>query len=380
MMQSQLAQAASGITCVIGVGFIVRPCDGSTLRAHNNQEEYSMKKSLLAIALIGAVVAPAAALAQTNVTIYGIADVGISRVNNGTSRLTSMDSGILNGSRLGFRGSEDLGGGLSASFQLENGYSVDNGTLRQGGRLWGRQAWVGLNGGFGSVRLGRQDNPIHRALDAIDPFGTGLAGNIENVFNGYDSRSDNVVSYLTPTVGGFFGQLAYGFGEVPGSTSAGRLLAGLAGYKQGPFNIQLAHHNQNIVTAGAAAGNDKTTMLGGVYNFDVAKLHLAYAQNRGDRRGVATTDSHDMMVGVTVPVGPGTVLGSFVRKENRLGLRPSSDQLALGYTYSLSKRTTLYTSYGRIHNDAGGTLGPDGSTVASGATASVFDVGLQHRF
>ena len=336
-----------------------------------------MKKSLLAIFMTGAAVS---AWAQTNVSIYGVADVGLHRVNNGTTSVLSLDSGILNGSRIGFRGTEDLGGGLSASFQLENGFSVDNGTLRQGGRLWGRQSWVGLNGSFGSVRLGRQDNPIHRALDAIDPFGTGLSGNIENIFNGYDSRSDNMVTYLTPTVGGFSGQLAYGLGEVPGSASTGRLLGGLAGYKQGPINVQLAHHNQHTTAAGADTGSEKSTMVGGVYDFKVAKAHVAYAKNRGDRLGANTTDSRDTMLGVTVPAGPGTILGSYVRKDSRLGLRPTTSLLALGYTYSLSKRTTLYTSYGRYNNDSAGTLGPDGSTIAAGANATSIDVGLQHRF
>jgi predicted porin len=348
------------------------------IRAHDNKEEYSMKKSLLAIALTGGMAASASA--QTNVTIYGIVDVGINHVNDGNTSTTSMDTGILSGSRFGLRGTEDLGGGMSASFELENGFSTDNGTLRQGGRLWGRHSWVGLNGDLGSVRLGRQDNPIHRALDSVDPFGTGLTGNIENVFNSYDSRSDNIISYLTPNVGGFFGQVSYGLGEVPGSTSAGRLLAGLAGYRQGPVNVQLAYHSQNIVTSGADAGNDKTTMLGAVYNFGVVKLHAAYAQNRGDRLGVATTDSRDTMIGLTVPAGAGNILAGWVRKDSRLGTRPTSDLLALGYTYSLSRRTTLYTSYGRNRNDDGGTLGPDGSTIAPGASASSFDLGIQHRF
>jgi len=338
-----------------------------------------MKKSLLAMALMGGIAS--AASAQTNVTIYGIVDVGLNHVNDGKASVTRMDSGILNGSRIGFRGSEDLGGGMAANFQLENGFSTDDGTLRQGGRLWGRRSWVGLSGDFGAIRLGRQDNPVHTLLDAIDPFGTGLTGNIENFFNSYDSRSDNVVSYLTPTIGGFFGQISYGLGEVPGSTATGRLLAGMAGYKSGPLNVQIAYHNQNVADTNIGIGNDKTTTIGGVYDFKVLKLHMAYAWNKGNRLGEQTTDSNDMMLGVTVPVGArSNVLASVLHKKSKLDAHPTSTLLALGYTYALSKRTTLYTAYGRNTNSSGGTLGPDGIDVDPNATGSSINLGIQHRF
>lgn len=337
-----------------------------------------MNKRLIALTVLCS--AAGAAAAQSSVTVYGIVDVGVSRIDDGSTKTTSMDSGILNGSRIGFRGEEDLGGGLSASFRLENGYSVDDGRMRQGGRLFGRQAWVGLNGSFGTVRLGRQDNPIHTALDSIDPFGTGLAGNIEFIFNGYDSRSDNIVSYIAPKMGGFYASVVYGLGEVPDSTSTGRLVGGMVGFKTGNFNVVLSHHNQNVADAGLDVGNEKTTMIGGVYNFGVVKAHAAYAQNKGDRLGVETTDSHDAMIGFTVPFGASTVMGSYSRKEGKLAARDKTELLALGYTYSLSKRTTLYTSYGVMRNNDTGTLGVDGGTVVAGDDPKIFNVGLQHRF
>ncbi len=245
---------------------------------------------------------------------------------------------------------------------------------------YGDEGHGSLSGGFGAIRLGRQDNPIHTALDSIDPFGTGLTGNIENFFNGYDSRSDNMVTYLTPTVSGFSGQIGYGFGEVPGSTSAGHLLAGLVGYKSGSVKVQLAYHKQNIVDTDVELGNDKTTMLGGFYDFHVAKLHLAYAVNKGDRLGMTTTNSRDMMVGVSIPIGMGTIIGSFLRKKSRIETKATSDLLALGYTYALSKRTTLYTSYGHNRNNDGGTIGPDALVIDPDESASSFDLGIQHRF
>jgi predicted porin len=126
-----------------------------------------MKKSLLTLALVSVT---GAATAQTGLTIYGIVDAAIA-YDKGVSaedKSWRLQSGQQSGSRLGFRGTEDLGGGLSAVFTLENGFNVDDGTLGQSTasvtRLFGRQAWVGLNGGFGSVRLGRQQTPLYNAL------------------------------------------------------------------------------------------------------------------------------------------------------------------------------------------------------------------------
>src|ERR1700730_16325238 len=128
-----------------------------------------MKKTLLALAVLGAFAG--AASAQTNVTVYGIVDAGVQYKNDGNpaGKTLSLQSGIQNGSRLGFKGTEDLGGGLSAIFTFENGFNVDDGTLGQGNRLFGRQAWVGLNGGFGTVKLGRQQTALYYALTEIDP-------------------------------------------------------------------------------------------------------------------------------------------------------------------------------------------------------------------
>ncbi|MGH8807171.1 MAG: porin, partial [Noviherbaspirillum sp.] len=178
-----------------------------------------------------------AASAQTNVTIYGLVDVAISRFDtSATSATWSLDGGNFtkNGSRLGFKGSEDLGGGLSAIFTLENGFTADNGQLGQGGRIFGRQAFVGLSGGFGTVKFGRQNTPMHVAIDTIDPFGTGMTGNVENIFNAAGVRMDNTVNYSL-SAAGFTGQFAYGFGEVAGNNSANRVMGLGLGYANGPI-------------------------------------------------------------------------------------------------------------------------------------------------
>lgn len=335
-----------------------------------------MKKSLLALAVLGAFAG--AASAQTNVTIYGVADVGISRFDNGATNNTRLDSGIQSGSRIGFKGSEDLGGGLSAIFALENGFAIDDGTLGQGGRLFGRTAFVGLTSGFGALKFGRQNNPIKLAVENVDPFALGLAGNAAGVFNTYGDRADNTINYTTPNFGGFSGQFAYSFGEIAGSASVGRQLGLSVGYAAGPFSVVFAHHDQNLVTAGADAGNANTSMLGGTYNFGIAKLHAAYAVNdRETAAGVATADHNDILLGVSAKMGPGTLLASYLRRSDDLVGSRDTDVLALGYTYNLSKRTNLYTSYGRFKNDAAATLG---GASAAGRDPSIFNVGIRHKF
>jgi predicted porin len=335
-----------------------------------------MKKTLIALAALGTFTNVASA--QTNVTIYGVADAGISRIDNGAAKSTNVDSGGQSGSRLGFKGTEDLGGGLSAIFTLESGFSIDTGALGQGGRLFGRQAFVGLNGGFGAIKIGRQYNPIRPALESLDPFGFGLAGNISNVFNAYGERADNTINYSTPNFGGFSGQLAYSLGEIAGSTSTGRHLGLSAAYANGPLNAVLAYHNQNLVAAGVDNGDAKTTLLGGTYDFGVAKAHAAYAQNKGSAvTGATSVDSRDMMLGVSAPVGAGAILASYTRRDNKLAANRDSNQWALGYTYNLSKRTNLYTSYARITNDASANLG---GAAAAGNDPSTFNLGIRHKF
>lgn len=321
-----------------------------------------MKKSLLALAVLGAFAG--AASAQTNVTIYGVADVGIARSDtSATSATWSMDAGNQSGNRLGFKGSEDLGGGLKAIFTLENGFNIDNGTLGQGGRIFGRQAFVGLEGGFGAVKFGRQYTPLFLALDSVDPFGTGLAGAINNVFTGggnSDIRMSNTVNYSL-SAGGFSGQAAYGFGEVAGKNSGNRELGLGLGYANGPVNVQFAYHDTNNA---ANTDDATTTMLGGSFDFRVVKVHAAYAVNKG----LGTLDTRDAMLGVSAPVGAaGTIMASYIRQNDRTAANADLSQTAIGYTHSLSKRTNLYTSYGRTNRDVG-------------ADSNLFNVGIRHKF
>lgn len=343
-----------------------------------------MKKSLLALAILGAFAG--AASAQSSVTIYGVVDAGISRTDNGTNSTTALTSGQQSGSRLGFKGTEDLGGGLSAQFVLENGFSADTGNLGQGGRLFGRQAWVGLAGGFGAVRLGRQQTEMYEAYGAIDPFAIGLAGNMQRIFfNGaqaasFFDRTDNAISYYSPNFSGFTGKLSYSFGETAGDSSANdQVGAGLA-YANGPLNVQFAYRNINSLNAAGTSDFDRrTAFLGATYDFGVVKAHLGYADSKLKTdvpAGVADVKYRDWLVGLSMKLGTGTLMASYIRDDLRTVDEGVSTQAAIGYSHPLSKRTNLYTSYAHVSNDDARTL----TVNAAGESGSLFNVGIRHTF
>ncbi|MDC8759040.1 porin [Janthinobacterium fluminis] len=340
-----------------------------------------MKKSLLALAVLASFAG--AASAQSSVTVYGVLDAGVTREMGGAAgSVTKLATGVQSGNRLGFKGTEDLGGGLKANFQIENGFDLDTGKTRQGDRLFGRQAFVGLSGAFGAVNLGRQYNPIFISIDSIDPFGTGLPGRIDNLMVAGNYRTDNAVTYSTPTVSGFTANLMYGAGE----NKTGRTLGLSADYNNGPLVLTIAYDKLNAFTSGVTTtGGSKALLVGGTYNFGPATAHAAYETDKNDVTG---SNFRDYMLGVTVPVSAaGSVMASFVKKSDRTKNDMGSKQFGIGYTYSLSKRTNVYTSYARITNEANavGTVGDassggDGSTPALGKASSAVTVGIRHKF
>lgn len=329
-----------------------------------------MKKSLLALAVIGSFAG--AASAQSNVTIYGIVDAGIVVEQGGAGgSVSKLTSGVASGSRLGFRGKEDLGGGLSANFVLENGFTVDNGGM-VGGLLFGRQAFVGLNGGFGAVNFGRQYTPHYSVGVAADPFGNGMAGRYTNLMANSGVRMNNTVKYSTPNLSGFSADLAYGFGEVAGNNSASRAIGFNIKYAAGPLKVGLGYHKAENATA---TDDAKNTLLAGTYDFGVAKAHLGYGVNKG----TGTTDNSDLMVGVTVPFGPHKLLASYIRKDDDSTANRDADQFAIGYTYALSKRTDFYAAYATIDNKNGATFTVGNGTEA-GSGDKAFNFGIRHNF
>lgn len=348
-----------------------------------------MKKSLLALAVLSAVAG--AAQAQSSVTVYGILDMALQHqdLGNKAGSTTALDSGIQSGSRLGFKGSEDLGGGLKANFQLEMGINADTGASAQG-RTFGRQAFVGLSGDFGAVNLGRQYSPLFIAVDSFDPFGTGITSGTAGVgTSGYGAahffvpgnpRIDNSISYSSNSMSGFAVNAIYGLGtETPGNTSAGRYMDLSGTYTAGPLFAELVYtDSQN------AAGNNstKSILAAGTYNFGVATAHAAFQTVEDDGAAAVAVDRQVMSLGVTVPVGAGAFIANYIDFSNKNSLIKSADasQIAIGYTHSLSKRTNLYTSLSRTENEANSAMGSDGGGAIAGKNVKMFNVGIRHKF
>lgn len=327
-----------------------------------------MKKSFVALALMGAF--SGAAFAQSSVTIYGIVDMGLVREDNGSAAgaKTALDSGIQSGSRLGFKGTENLGGGLKANFVLEMGLNPDTGASAQG-VTFGRQASVGLSGDFGVLNLGRQKSVTYDLGDDIDPFHIGMAGDIGRLFK-TSNRNNNAVTYATNNLSGFVGTVQYAFGEVAGDTAASRTI-GLSGkYQAGPVMAAIAYEKVNDALGNDLAGGKKT-LIGGTYDFGVAKAHAAFETIKG-----GTSDQRVWMIGTTVPFGPGAFLADYTRVTNKAAANADGNQFAVGYTYDLSKRTDIYTSFSRTANDGNAKY----NVVDAGATDKLFNVGIRHKF
>ena len=354
-----------------------------------------MKQSTLLVLLLGSIAG--AASAQSSVTVYGVADAGVVFERGGANgSLNKLTSGIESGSRLGFRGTEDLGGGLAANFVLETGIAIDTGGFNQGGTAFGRQAFVGLSNNMGALTLGRQYTPQYLTLLLADPFGSGLAGDAANLMpntGDASSRMTNTVKYVSPNMNGFTGEAAYGFGEIAGDSNAARQYGLAVGYANGPFAARLGYHNRNNNTAAdKSLSNARDTLLAMTYDFNVVKMHLGFGIDKGLNSSplrnanafggvppTASTNSRDFLIGATIPFGPHTVLASYIRKDDRTDLNQDASQYAVGYRYAMSKRTDLYTSYARINNKngAGYTVG---SAIEAGSGDKALNFGIRHTF
>ena len=331
--------------------------------------------------------ASAPAWAQGSVTLYGVMDMGYVHESGGVNgaSVNKISGGVSTGSRLGFRGVEDLGGGLSAFFNLEMGLLSDTGGLAQGGLGFGRQSTVGLQGGFGTVALGRQYTPVALIQVETDPFVTGMAGDSANLISaggaGGNNRMDNTVRYSFNAKSGITLDLAYGFGESPQGSRFNRQFGGAIGYVSGPAYVKLGYHN--VQSATGVTG--KLTFLGAKYDLGFATAHFNYVVNKGSAVfGLLNPDSRDLLLGVSVPYGPGKFIASYIRKDDRTAANYDANQLAIGYVYNLSKRTSLYTAIARIHNNAlaGNTAGfyRVGNSTEQGSGSRAFNLGIRHAF
>ena len=358
------------------------------------------KKQLSALAL-GAIAA--GAHAQSNVSVYGIIDAGVVGERGGAAgNLTKVTSGVGSASRLGLKGTEDLGGGMSALFILESGVKVDSGESDVAGSLFNRQALVGLSSrDVGTLTLGRQKTPMYKALGEVgDPFGLGYAGSAKNLFPlaGPNTRTSNTIAYATPAVNGWSGEASYSLGEQPGNQSAGRQYGGAVAYSNGNLNARLVYNSRNsdnVLPGTTPVSHDlgHNALFVANYDFQIVKAFFAFGQDKGFNSAVLpvanaygyqsapkpTTDSRDLLIGATLPVGArGTIMTSYLHKDDRQWHQDAS-QLAVGYSYAWSRRTSTYLAYARINNrnGAGYTVGND---TEAGSGNAAFNLGVRYTF
>jgi predicted porin len=356
-----------------------------------------MKKNIIVAAILAAAAGTVAA--QTGVTIYGIADAGFVRETGGKAgAVNKLTSGVGSASRIGFRGTEDLGGGLSAIYTLETGYRMDTGDVDAAGTIFNRQAFVGLKSNAGTLTLGRQYTPWHKALaEVADPFGTGYTGGSKNLFpdSGTNVRTSNTVVYSSPVTMGFVADVAYSAGEQAGSNEAGRQFGGSIGYSAGPLNVRLAynHKNTDVVATGISNGIATNTILAANYDFTVAKVYGAYNVDKGVGSApygnstnpyggpvqTPSSNSADYLLGVNAPVGPGNLLATYMHKNDKTALNQDANSWGIGYLYPLSKRTTLYTTYGSVSNKNGADYTVANNTE-TGSGDKAYTVGVRHTF
>lgn len=388
-----------------------------------------MKKSLLALAALTAFAGVASA--QSSVTLFGIVDLAARSVKNGTGNggaIKSLSADGSSASRLGFRGIEDLGGGMRAGFWLESGMSADTGAVgAPSGAFFNRRATVSLMGGFGEIRLGRDYTPTFWNHTVFDPFGTqgvasannlinpgvstgaGAVGNTTRVLGvpgagagdartGTFVRADNSIGYFLPAVGGLYGQLmvAAGEGVVGNKYTGGRL-----GYAAGPVNVAAAYGRTLL----SLSGHYETEWnVAGSFAFGPVTLWAQYSDFDVDAGEPATATSYGApgnrnmkngMLGLTWTMGPGTLKLTAAKTKGDLNtgttaaattaLDASATQLGVGYVYDLSKRTALYTAASRIKNKKGahfyaGAGGPAYTGTTANFTSTGYEFGLRHNF
>ncbi|MBI5275786.1 MAG: porin [Burkholderiales bacterium] len=380
------------------------------------------RTTLVALAAAGAA---ATASAQSSVAVFGILDTALTwgrGTGAGSADRFQVSTGSYNTSRIGFRGTEDLGGGLSASFWLEAGLNTDDGTGQasntnnqsNGGGASGsctvtgatpaaagtpvacsstvalngtqsvtfnRRSTVSLAGNWGEIRLGRDYVPQYWNRSTFDPFGVvGVGQNVIHTLaiTGVTSvRASNSVGYLLPrTLGGFYGQAMYYAGENLSSAATHRDGSGYGvrlGFTSGPFNMAVATGSTRY-----AAGRVRQSNVGGQWNFGVGRL---MAQYEAEANGA--NEAKGWLVGGLVPVGPGEVRLAY----SRMTIDPASSamdrrssKVAVGYVHNLSKRTALYGTLAHVSNSGGATLGLGGSVTAANSSSRGLDVGIRHSF
>ncbi|MCY1291111.1 Outer membrane porin protein [compost metagenome] len=360
-----------------------------------------MKMKLFAAAV--AALAAGGAYAQSSVTLYGVADVGLEYNTNANAAgddLFRMASGNQSGSRWGLRGVEDLGGGLKGVFVLESGFELDNGTSAQGGRLFGRQAYVGLQSQFGSLLLGRQQTSFYDFGLIYDPMAISSRYGILAQDAAFASRADNTVKYIG-TFGGLTASAFYSFNsngqEVAGAFRRGQEYGALLSYAAGPFSVGAAYdevHGTTDATTGFDASGQRIrrASVGANYAFGPAKVYAGYrwakAADGATLPGAAVTNSTSNLywLGLGYQLTPAFSLSGAAYYQDFRKTDADPWSFVVTADYALSKRTDVYTSLSYALNDNGSNLGVNGFNT--GSTVNVQPgkdqfgavVGLRHKF
>ena len=373
-----------------------------------------MQKKLIALAIAGLGLTASAAFAQSNVTIYGLMDASVDVTKNGDStagidgiRTTKISS---NSSRIGFKGSEDLGDGLKAVFQIESAINVDNNNGGSGGAgAWNsRNTYVGLAGGWGSVKLGNMDTPYKTSTRGFDLFGDHLADNRNLMGRGvvaFDERASSTVRFDSADYNGFSFAAAHVAGAENAVTSGpfvdqkkGNVWSLSGTYTNGPWTGTLAHERHNFGSGGTGtlgatsfAGVDKqekASKLGVGYQADAFRVGFAYEHTSDD---FTFHQGHNAWT-----LGGGYTFGNNEAKlaYTKAGtISGTSDtgakQWAIGIDHILSKRTLVYAEYVKLSNDNAATYGLTGaggfttgavSPIGAGADPSALQFGIKHAF
>jgi predicted porin len=349
-----------------------------------------MQKKIIALAVAGLM--SGAAFAQSNVTVYGIADGYYAHYSTDGLTANVSNSGGLAGSRLGFKGEEALGGGLKAIFTLEYGLNIDDNSGV--GTTLARQQFVGLAGGFGQVTFGRQYAPGYAALVNNDPFmgstpspiasilqeGGGLGGNTINSTSA--ARWNNAIAYQSANFSGLTLKGIYDFGQtseikVDGVSERDSRYGLGANYANGPMNLDVVYQNIENSTA-ISSPNTAEWYFGASYNFGAVKVLGSY-QTKNDK-STANKDNKAYDIGVQIPMGASTIAVSYARL-NPEGADNSSSAWGAAYLYSLSKRTTLYATYTHVSNDNNANASPANlGVLKNGNSANLLATGINHSF
>ena len=352
-----------------------------------------------------------AAHAQSNVSVYGVIDM-FGQYLDSAAHLARVQSGGSTGSRLGFRGTEDLGDGFKALFTLEMGLNGDDGTLGQGGLVFGRQAFVGLSDRWGELTLGRQYGSTYRLGSDFSAFGIGsygpstqtiggFAGGYEPfrgasstsvppaagaTGNGSPSRINNSVRYASPSWDGVQATAIVGLGEA-GSTQDNRIYDLALRYTRGPVDAIVMVVSDKR-TAGATPADTSTLGWGGTWSFGGAyKLFAGYVAV--DDKRAENLDGRGHWLGGEYRWGSQLVRAQWIQNKPRYGSDNKTTAFGIGYQYDLSKRTALYSSLTRFDNGANvGAAGsgrffapiPAGLTTQPNNDITEMTLGIRHSF